>query len=218
MEPFIQESERYFKLSQWEQKFSSLVVGFTTRNGGVSRFPFRSLNMGFHVDDDQELVRQNRQLLAGDLSFPLSNWVGSEQVHGAKIVRVSAMEKGKGANDLESAIRNTDGLYTNEPNLLLTSLYADCVPIFYYAPTANLIGLAHAGWRGSVSRIATNMVKLWVENEGVQKKDILITIGPCISAERYEVNRVVIEAVNKCFAHSFDTSLLYKKCLKIIFY
>ncbi|GAE29163.1 peptidoglycan editing factor PgeF [Halalkalibacter hemicellulosilyticus] len=211
MEPFEQGTERYLKLSHWEKQYPSLVAGFTTRNGGMSASPFSSLNMGFHVQDDPEIVTKNRQLLANDLSFPLAQWVGTEQVHRSKIIRVSHEHKGMGSQDLRSAIRETDGIYTKERNVLLTSLYADCVPIYFYAPKATCIGLAHAGWRGTVDQIGPKMIRRWAEHESIPKEDILIVIGPSISRRHYEVSDIVIKAIDGCFERSFDKSLLYEQ-------
>lgn len=146
-EPFVVKEESYLLLREWQEQEPHLVAGFSTRFGGVSEAPFASMNLAFHVDDQEQNVVQNRQLLAARLGFPVEQWVGTEQVHQAAIQKVDRKDAGKGALSFETALKATDGMYTKEEDLLLTSLYADCVPLYFWAPTAQLIGLAHAGWQ-----------------------------------------------------------------------
>lgn len=210
IEPFVQQSVMYFIIEPWRQTIPSLVAGFSTREGGVSTGPYSSLNLGFHVGDDQESVKQNRQRLAEQLAFPITRWVGTEQVHEASVKKVGLADAGKGAATLETAIAGTDALYTADENLLLTSLYADCVPLFFLAPDQRLIGLAHAGWRGTVKRIAPAMVKRWQADEGVDPADVHVVIGPCISQSAYEVDRGVIEAIRQSLPSTVERT--YTAC------
>ncbi|MFC0558688.1 peptidoglycan editing factor PgeF [Halalkalibacter alkalisediminis] len=199
MEPFVQETKRYLSIEQWIEHQPRLVAGFTTREGGKSQSPFNSLNMGFHVADNPKDVLENRFLLANDIQIPLSNWIGSEQVHESTVRKVEKSDAGRGSENLESAIAHTDGIYTLERNLLLTSLYADCVPLYFYAPSYGAVGLAHAGWRGTVQNIGASMVKLWHEIEGIPPEAIQVAIGPCISQTAYEVDQKVIEEIDRCW-------------------
>ncbi|WP_332690075.1 peptidoglycan editing factor PgeF [Halalkalibacter lacteus] len=199
MEPFVQTKERYLTIKEWQQAHPHLIVGFSTRRGGQSNEPYNSLNLGFHVGDDLENVRQNRRLLANDIQFPMTRWIGSEQVHGSTIKKVTQIEAGFGSEDLDTAIASTDGMYTFEKNLLLTSLYADCVPLYFFAPSHGAIGLAHAGWRGTVQNIGSAMIKRWTVEEGIPLNDIHVAIGPCISQLAYEVDQKVIKEVEKCW-------------------
>ena len=198
MEPFVQQHNRYLEIEQWQQAVPQLIAGFSTRQDGYSDAPYDSLNVGFHVGDDKEQVKENRALLAHDIGFPLASWVGSEQVHEATIRKVLTDDAGKGADCLETALSSIDGLYTNERNLLLTSLYADCVPLYFMAPNYGFIGLAHAGWRGTVKRIGPAMLQHWIKEESIPISEIRVAIGPCISQAAYEVDEMVITAVNQC--------------------
>ena len=203
MDPFVQTNERYLSIHQWEKLNPDLVTGFTTRNGGQSTFPYHSLNMGFHVGDNEKDVWENRKRLAKDIKVPLSNWIGSEQVHEATIQRVTRTDAGKGSADLNTAVSETDGLYTFDTNLLLTSLYADCVPLYFFAPDAGAVGLAHAGWRGTVKGIATKMVHQWIK-EGISQEEIKVAIGPSISKKMYEVDKKVIKEIQSCLPKNVD--------------
>lgn len=196
LEPFILKENRYLIIDSWTKQDTTLIAGFTTKNEGVSHHPFQTLNIGFHVNDHLDDVNQNRQLIAESLSFPLDCWVGAEQTHETHIRRVFHSDIGKGAKEYESSFKRTDGLYTTDKNILLTLAFADCVPIFYYAPKHGFIGIAHAGWRGTVGEIATNMVKTW-QSEGIPANDIFAVIGPSICQDCYIVDNKVIDNVQK---------------------
>lgn len=197
MEPFVQRQERFFEIAVWK-RIPDLVAGFSTRLHGVSETPYAELNVGFHVGDDRKNVLLNRQLLANDLRFPLDRWVCGEQVHRNRIQKVTARDAGKGAIALETSLRGVDGLYTAERNLLLTCLFADCVPIYFLENEKPLIGIAHAGWRGTVQKIAVNMIDCWIKEEGVRPENIEVVIGPAISKQQYEVDQNVIAHVDEC--------------------
>lgn len=196
-EPFISEDLTYMLLQQWQTFDRNLIAGMTTRQDGVSAPPFQSLNMALHVGDDSRQVIANRKRLAGKLNVPLNNWVSAEQVHGSAIRKVEDEDRGKGTTTLQDAIPETDGLYTRQRNLLLTMLFADCVPLYFYAPAEGIVGLAHAGWRGTTANIAGKMVEKWTELEGVPPHHIFATIGPSIGKCCYEVDRRVINEVNQ---------------------
>ncbi|MCT8139748.1 peptidoglycan editing factor PgeF [Anaerobacillus sp. CMMVII] len=163
--------------------------------------PYHSFNLGLHVDDDSQHVISNRKKLADTIQIPLEKWVFSEQVHGNLIKKVSKEDCGAGALEVSTAIRDTDGLYTKDKHVLLASLYADCVPLYFYAPTYNIVGLAHAGWKGTVGQIGANMVKRWTEEEQVPLEAIYVAIGPSISMPCYEVDDHVINQVKKVTAN-----------------
>ncbi|MCP8970233.1 peptidoglycan editing factor PgeF [Ectobacillus ponti] len=192
-EPF-QYEDGILRLRAWEQY--SILAGFTTREGGVSEAPFTSLNLGLHVKDEETAVHENRRRLASRLQFPLHTWICSEQVHGSKVARTGAADAGKGVYAYEDGIPGTDGIYTDEQNVLLTSCYADCVPLYFYAPSHSFIGLAHAGWKGTVQGIALEMIRKW-EAAGVQAGDIHVAIGPAIGACCYVVDDRVLDAAKQ---------------------
>lgn len=201
-EPFTREKEQYFLVDKW-YKDDALVAGFTTRVGGESKGPYDSFNLGLHVGDNRETVNKNRTKLAHLLQFPTSKWVCTEQIHDNHIRKVTQNDCGKGVHIYEESIKGTDGIYTDEKNILLTSAYADCVPLFFYEPSKKLIGLAHAGWKGTVKNIGGNMVQHWVEKEKVNPKNILVTIGPAIGACCYVVDDRVIDKVNNVITDDF---------------
>lgn len=194
MEPFILKKREYFSLQEWMDRFPGLVAGFTTKNGGVSEHPFTGLNFGFHVGDDQDAVCQNRSLLAERLDFKLDRWIGAEQTHETLIRKVSKADRGKGAGTYESSFPGTDGFLTEADGILLTLCFADCVPLFFIEPDRRLIGVAHAGWKGSVGGIAREMIDHFHQNDAKTEK-ISAVIGPSICKKCYIVDEKVIHLV-----------------------
>ncbi|WP_349769290.1 peptidoglycan editing factor PgeF [Bacillus sp. NTK071] len=183
------------------ERGSKLKAGFTTRRNGVSQAPFSSLNLGFHVPDHANNVLANRNKLADDVGIPLEQWVVGEQIHGAALARVTLNEKGRGTRSHKDAISQVDGLYTDEKDILLTALYADCVPLYFYAPEVGRVGIAHAGWKGTTKNIAGEMISAWNE-DGIKNENIQVAIGPSIGKCCYEVDEGVINEVSKVTGNS----------------
>ncbi|WP_019242390.1 MULTISPECIES: peptidoglycan editing factor PgeF [Bacillus] len=195
-EIFIKQEKQFFSIKEWSNIDKNLIVGFTTKNGGISIGDYQSLNLGFHVGDEQQSVVKNKAILAERINFPLDHWVAAEQTHKTNIRRVTKKDRGLGSYDYSTSIKDTDGLYTTEEGILLTLCYADCVPIYFYAPKQHYIGVVHAGWKGSVAGIALEMVQKW-QAEGVPIEDIFVIIGPSICQNCYIVDDKVIEQVDK---------------------
>lgn len=197
MEPFVEKVKphgpRLLYIEHWMQAEPLMTAGFSTRIGGVSTAQWESLNCAFHVADDQQHVIANRQLIAQSVGFPLEAWTCAEQVHGSNIYVVQAADRGKGHYSREEAIQDADALVTNEPDTMLVSFYADCVPLYFWDQSQGVIGLAHAGWKGTLTRIAEKMVEQMVSTYQCQSADIRAAIGPAIGACCYEVDKNVAE-------------------------
>ncbi|HEX7066506.1 MAG TPA: peptidoglycan editing factor PgeF [Bacillales bacterium] len=192
-EPFIRKDPMFMKLAEWD----GAVAGFSTRLQGTSKPPYESLNLGFHVGDESARVFENRRRFGERLGFLPDRWVCAEQVHGSNIEKVTGQDAGKGAKGLEGAVPETDGLYTREAGVLLSLGYADCVPLYFFAPGWNIAGIAHAGWRGTTSDIAGKMIECWGEQEEIPRDEIRVIIGPSIGECCYEVDQRVINKVEK---------------------
>ncbi|WP_261132704.1 peptidoglycan editing factor PgeF [Bacillus sp. Marseille-Q3570] len=196
-DPFILGYEMYYKINKLRDFTNNKVTaGFSTRHGGVSQEPFQSLNLGLHVKDVDEDVIDNRMRLAEAIDTQLDQWVFADQVHGSEISKVKQTDKGKGSKSLESGIIGMDGLYTRERDLVLALAYADCVPIFFLSEESDIVGIAHAGWKGSVKGIAARMVDTWVTMEEVAVDSIHVFVGPSIQECCYEVDERVITQVD----------------------
>lgn len=196
-EPFIKntEDDSLLLIRSWEKEFPDLVAGFTTRKGGVSKPPFDSFNFGLHTKDENSDIVRNRELLAERLRFPLSEWVLSEQIHGTKVEIAGKKDLGKGALSLKNAIPGADGLITSEKGILCAAFFADCVPLFVIDPVRRTAGIAHAGWRGTVGGMAKQLIEEF-EVSGSHIENLKVAIGPCISADHYEVDNRIIEQID----------------------
>lgn len=181
---------------------------FTSRVGGVSPAPYNTLNLGFNTGDKKENVLKNYQLLCKAIQIPIENCVLSDQVHGDRIHIVTEADRGKGILK-DSDIRETDALITNRKNVALLTLYADCVPLYLLDPVNKVIGLAHAGWRGTVKKIAVKTLTKMGENFGTKPENCLAAIGPSIGACCYEVDRTVADRFNENFTNP-DKFVFYK--------
>lgn len=205
MEPFAYKtasaaSERrtpgLLPLAPWSG-FEGLTAGFSTRLGGSSLPPRDSLNTALHVGDDESAVIANRRAVADALGWPFEAWTCAEQVHGSRVVRVTGDERGMGRLSRESAIQDADALITDEPGILLTMYFADCVPLYFYDPEHEALGLAHAGWKGTVADVAGETIRAMVEAFGTAPAQLYAAIGPSIGACCYEVDDTVMNRVRE---------------------
>ncbi|MCT2538047.1 peptidoglycan editing factor PgeF [Aquibacillus koreensis] len=195
MEPFEKADERdLLIINEWTKLNEQLIAGITTRHGGVSSAPFRSMNLGFHVPDNHEDVLVNRQIISRQLQIPLEKWVMGQQTHGTSVAIVSDQDAGRGAKNQIDSISGVDGLITNEKGLLCTAMFADCVPVYFFDPKTGWIGIAHAGWRGTVNQIVVQVINSLVE-QGSHLRDVMVVIGPCIGKHAYEVDKNVIDHI-----------------------
>lgn len=208
MEPFVHTdaagSPSLLHLAGWEAGSPGLVAGFTGRGGGVGRAPYDSLNCAFHVGDDPGTVLRNREIVARSLGFRPEDWTCGEQTHGTEVAVVTAKDRGRGSLERESAFQATDGLLTDVPGVLLASFYADCVPLFFFDPVRRAVGLAHAGWKGTVGGIAAVMVRRMKETYGSDPADLKAAIGPSIGVCCYEVDEAVMDRAKPVLAELRD--------------
>lgn len=117
---------------------------FTTRLGGVSADIFSTMNLSFTRGDEEAAVRENYRRLARALGAEVGQFVCSDQTHTVNVRRVTAADAGKGLTR-ERDYRDVDGLITDEPGLVLSTFYADCVPLYVVDPVHRAIGMSHSG-------------------------------------------------------------------------
>ena len=172
--------------------------GFSTRYGGVSEGCFSSMNLSFHRGDEKEAVTENYRRITKALEMDVNNLVLSDQVHDSKIRRVYQEDCGKGICK-ELDYEGIDGLITNEPHVVLTTFFADCVPLFFADPVHKAIGLSHSGWRGTVKKMGAETLLAMKEAFGTKAEDVYAAIGPSICKDCYEVSGDVVEEFEKKF-------------------
>lgn len=161
--------------------------GFTTRAGGVSVGEWSSLNLSFSRGDDAAAVRENFRRVAEAFGVTEEQIVCSMQTHTTNVRRVFAGDGGAGvARPLPWT--DVDGLITDEPNVLLATFYADCVPLYFVDPVHRAIGLSHSGWRGTIARMGGVTLRAMADAFGTSAQDVLCAIGPSICQSCYEVS------------------------------
>ena len=154
-----------------------IVAGFSTRHGGQSAAPFASLNLSVSIGDDAAPVHENRRRLFEEvLGFPVHRVAFAGQVHGAAL---QVVEEG-------GVYPGYDAMVTQQPGLLLCISAADCAAVLLADAQAGIVGACHAGWRGTVARIAIDTVAA-MARLGADPAQVRAYISPCISAQRFEV-------------------------------
>lgn len=163
---------------------------FATRLGGASTGQFATMNLSFTRGDKPEHVAENYRRMAAALGMRAEDVVCTHQTHTVNIRAVGKADCGKGVTE-ERDYTDVDGLVTEEEGVVLACFWADCVPLLFADPVRRAIGVAHAGWRGTVSGMARKMVKEMEQRYGCRPSDLYAAIGPSVCADCYEVSEDV---------------------------
>lgn len=153
--------------------------GFLGRRGGVSSGELAGLNVGYGSNDDRSAIDENRRR-AVDALLPGAALTTVHQVHSAEVVYART------AWPIPDRPR-ADAMVTDQPNLLLGILTADCAPVLLADPEAGVVGAAHAGWRGALAGVTDSTIAA-MEHLGARRQKIHAAIGPCIAQPSYEVD------------------------------
>ncbi len=162
--------------------FKSIRHGFYTRQGGHSTGVFASLNCGYGSGDDKDIVQKNRASAMEHIEFDEHDLVTVYQTHSAKVATVTEAWRYDDAP-------HVDAMVTNQPGIALGILTADCAPVLLADAVNQVIGAAHAGWRGAKSGILKQTIKA-MEKIGAEASNIAGAVGPCIRQDSYEVRDV----------------------------
>lgn len=158
---------------------AGVTHGFLGRRGGVSTGILAGLNVGTGSADDRESIAENRRR-AVEAVLPGARLATVHQVHSADAVYVAEPWA-------QDARPRADAMVTDQPDLLLGVLTADCAPVLLADPGAGVVGAAHAGWRGAVAGVTDAAIAL-MESIGASRERIAAAIGPCIAMPSYEVD------------------------------
>lgn len=153
----------------------------------ITSFSNRSRNLGF-VNNTPEQIRDNRREFLAPLGINSNDLVCCQQVHAGNVACVDETQRGRGALNLQEAIKDVDGLITNVKNLPLAVFTADCIPVFLYEPNKNVAGVLHASWRSSKDKICINAVRLMKDKFGINPSGLWVGLGPSIRECCYEVD------------------------------
>ena len=182
---------------------------FTTRAGGVSEGIFDSLNLSFTRGDDESAVMENYDRLAAALDTRKEQFVCTDQTHTTNVIRVGKEDCGYGVTR-QKPYTDVDGLVTDEPGEVLSTFFADCVPLYFVDTVNRAIGLSHSGWRGTVGRMGQRTLEKMATEFGTNPKDIVAAVGPSICQDCYEVSEDVAEEFIKEFSGHADEILINK--------
>jgi YfiH family protein len=184
----------------------AVVHAFSTRQGGVSRAPFATLNLGVSVGDDPAAVQENRRRFFGRFGIEPQQVVRVKQVHGDGVLTVDeplTRRPGFPASLIEESAQY-DAMVTSVPGLALTVSTADCVPILVHDPVRSAVAAIHAGWRGTAARIAAKAIEIMRSRYGTRPQDLKVAIGPAIRQCCYQVDRPVYEQLTAGVASAGD--------------
>ena len=178
--------ERFFKFSILS-KFP-VISGVSTRHYG---------DMRFGRLPDEEIIK-NRQHFFQSLGVRIDDVVVAQLAHGTKIVTVGRAERGRGVRDPNTAIGQTDGLLTNQKGIYLMVTVADCLPIMVYDPVTDTVGLFHAGWRGIINQITTEIMEKF-KNLGSEVTNLIVAIGPGICQKHFVVKDEILDQFKELY-------------------
>jgi YfiH family protein len=196
---------RYVQFDHFLQ-FPELIHASFSRLGGYSKTPYWGLNVSYSIGDDFENVIRNRLLALEALQIATYPCATLWMVHGAEVATLGEDTWDDWRTDWAHRSyqveqheliwttrprRKADALISKNREVALTMSSADCVPLMYYDPVESVIGMAHAGWRGTARGVAAATVDAMAEQFGSLPGNIRVGIGPSIGPCCYEVSEEV---------------------------
>ena len=168
------------------KKTEGIKAFFSTRDNGMSKAPYKGLNVAFHVGDDENNVLMNHQYIRS--FFPNSTKISyMNQIHSNKVCELGMINE----------IPSCDALITDKAKDILMVMVADCIPILFYDTKQYIIAAIHAGRCGTFTNIVSQTLELMASTYYCNTKDIIVSIGPHIKKCCYEVGEeIVVEAKN----------------------
>lgn len=181
------------------QHLPRITHAFFSREGGVSAGDFASLNCGLSTRDTVAHILENRRRAMAYLGYPLSQLTSVKNVHGKKTVVVETPW-------LEAERPEADALVTRHPGIMLGSTSADCPIILFADPVAQVIGVAHAGWKGALAGVLESTLEAMV-SIGADYANIFAALSPCIHQSSYEVDAAFYQ---NFLAENSENALFFK--------
>ena len=166
----------------------------TTRQGGFSVGNYAEFNINRYCGDSEEAVRKNREILCQVLDIDDEKLVMPHQVHSAEVAQIDQSFLACTEDEKRQRLESIDAVMTNLPGVCIGVSTADCIPILIYDCRRHVVAGIHAGWRGTVRRIAEKTIAEMNMAYGSQPQDLIAQIGPGISLDSFEVGDEVYEA------------------------
>ncbi|HVP20811.1 MAG TPA: peptidoglycan editing factor PgeF [Anaerolineaceae bacterium] len=163
------------------------------RQGGISPAPWDSLNTATSVGDSRENIIQNRARIFEAAGRKVDSLYDVWQIHSNHVICTEA------PRGLDTPPIKADAIITDRPEVTLYMRFADCVPIFLYDPEHRVAGIVHAGWKGTVNKIAKDAVEAMHVRYKTDPSQVLAGIGPSIGPDHYEIGPDVKLLVDAAF-------------------
>lgn len=168
-------------------KAGGVSHGFSTREGGITVDPPKaSLNLSWTRCGSSEEVIANFKIFAEGAGIDYDDMAVVNHEHGANVLRIAHEHRGRGF--YKDPLPPCDGIITDDPTVTLVTSHADCGAYFFYDPVHRAIGMAHAGWKGTLLRIGAEMARRMAEEFDTDPSDIIAATGPCICRDCFEVD------------------------------
>lgn len=171
-------------------------ASFPMRHGMSGRdlaSPFQG-EVGHSPAADPASVERNRAAFLAALGISVEALTIARQTHSTTVRRVFGSDRGRGLFPLFDGFPSTDGMMTDDPNVAIGVIVADCVPLLLYDPVNHAVAVVHAGWRGTVGLIASHAIQEMTSSFGSRPEAIRAGIGPSIGPCCYEVGNEVLDA------------------------
>ncbi len=189
---------RYFSFDSFPGSVSQAVF---SRRGGISHAPWNSLNVGELVGDNLAHVKENRVRSFNALGRNPASIFDVLLVHSTDIICADS-PRGINLPPIQA-----DAILTDNPKVTLYMRFADCVPLLFHDPKKGVVGIAHAGWMGTLRGMAKAMVEKMQSKYGCKPENITAGIGPSIGVDHYEVGPDVSLKVKGTFGEESDRLL-----------
>ena len=188
-------------------KFKKINHGFFNRNNGSSKGIYKSLNCGPGSKDKKKYIKKNLKIVSKKISKNSKKIFLLNQIHSNKFIYIDKNFK------TQKKIK-ADAVITNQKNIPIAILTADCVPLLLYDDKKHIIAAIHAGWRGAFKNIIYKVIHFMLR-KGCEKKNITVAIGPCISQKNYNVKE---DFKKKFIKKDKKNKIFFKKRRDIIYF
>lgn len=207
----VKNGEVVYLTSPLFDKLDWLNNGISTRLGGVSQGFLSSMNFAYNDYDDKENVYENYKIFCNATGIDINKIVTTKQVHSNKVVKLDENHTFRSVSEKGCDFPEVDGVVTNVKGATLFAFSADCSLIQIVDPINKAIGLCHSGWRGTVSKISQNAINMMQEYYNSNPDNLLVTIGPSICPECFEVEWDMISEARKGFSEKDYDKIYYQK-------
>lgn len=171
-----------------------LVAFSTSRHGGYGTGNYAQFNANEYCQDNPQTVVRNRELLCAQLGIEVDKLILPHQVHNTEVRNIDNNFLNQSIQRQKELLEGCDALMTSVQGICIGVSTADCIPVIIYDPKAKVLSVVHAGWRGTVKRIAEVAVEKMRSTYSITPKDCVAVIGPGISLDSFEVGDEVYEA------------------------